>query len=118
MIKLLLLLPYLVVVGGHALVALALPAELRERGLSLSQVAGPMACYLLGSLGAVTAVVAVALHRPWTPWLAVAAAGAICLGPLWYGRTVGEFHLSHHLVRLGLVLVGLVLYFLYVRLDR
>lgn len=115
MIKLLLLVPYLVVLGGHALVAFAMPEELKARNMPASQVIGPLVCYAIGSLGAIPAVVGAVLQQTWAPWLAVVAAVAVIAGPLWWGQTIGEFHLSHHLVRFTLVAIGLVLYFFYVR---
>lgn len=50
--------------------------------------------------------------------LAVLAGVLICAAPLLWGRTIGEFHLSHHLVRAVVVAGSLVLYSWYVASHR
>lgn len=50
--------------------------------------------------------------------LALLAGVLICAAPLLWGRTIGEFHLSHHLVRAMVVTGSLVLYSWYVASHR
>lgn len=50
--------------------------------------------------------------------LAVLAGVMICAAPLLWGRTIGEFHLGHHLVRAVVVAGSLVLYSWYVASHR
>ena len=99
------------VAGALNLVAgLAVPSESRNYDLSGSAL-GPQATYLLAAVAFVAAAVlrGFSLTDPARAVLVVAiilAMGA----PLWWGAIIGEFHLSHHLIRLVVCAVVVVMF--------
>ena len=50
--------------------------------------------------------------------LVIATAITVMAGPFLWGHAIGEFHLSHHIVRAILLAAAIVLYFCYVALHR
>ncbi|GAB3810593.1 hypothetical protein GCM10028820_00380 [Tessaracoccus terricola] len=122
----LLLVPFVLAAVAQVLALIVLPGEGRDHGLSTAIAAIPTLLYALAAV-ACGAAVAVAAHSQfssggaragWRVALAVVAAVLVCAGPLLWGRAIGEFHLSHHLVRAGLMVLALVLYCWHVSLNR
>ena len=82
--------------------------------------------YLAAALLSLSALVLAALparladEGPRTPLIALAVLSGllVCAAPLLWGRTIGEFHLSHHVVRALVTTACLVLYSWYVASHR
>ncbi|WP_156954026.1 hypothetical protein [Brachybacterium phenoliresistens] len=122
----LLLLPYALLALSQllALVAFAQVAPSQQAGVTALGV--PLLVYLAAALLSTGAVSLAAIPArgagtdPRGSLIALAAlAGVlICAAPLLWGRAIGEFHASHHLVRGLLVAGSLVLYSWYVASHR
>ena len=122
----LLLAPYALLALSQLLALVALAQAAPGTGLGVAALAPPAVAYTAAALLSVSSVlIAVAPARfgepgPKAPLitLAVLAGVLVCAAPLLWGRTIGEFHLSHHLVRAVVVAAGLVLYSWYVAAHR
>lgn len=112
------LLPWSLVVVSQLLALVAMRGELASRGLRASHVWPSLVGYLLAAVLGVPSLVGAV--RGWPSALALAIVAALCVSgaPLLWGRAIGEFHLSHHLIRLAIVVVALVLYWWHVALHR
>ena len=122
----LLLAPFALLALSQLLALLAFAHAVPETAASHAALAVPLIVYAAAALLSVSAVVLAALPsrlaepapREVLIAFAVLASAAVCAAPLLWGRTIGEFHLSHHLVRGALVAACLVLYSWYVASHR
>ena len=124
--SILLLVPYALLALSQllALVAFAQAAPTAQAGATARGV--PLLAYIaaamlsLGSAG--LAAVPARIAEPGAPGpligLGVLGGVLICAAPLLWGSTIGEFHLSHHLVRAAIVAGCLVLYSMHVVAHR
>lgn len=121
-----LLAPFALLALSQLLALVALAQAAPGTGLGLPALAVPAVVYLAAALLSLAAVaLAVVPERlgppgPKAPLIALAVLGGvlICAAPLLWGRTIGEFHLSHHLVRGLATAFCLVLYSWYVAAHR
>lgn len=132
MTALLLLVPLVIVVITQILALVGMPGEAHLRDLALARWALPWALSAIGAVGGAACVALALVPRssadralhvdvtapPVLLGLSLVTAAAVVAGPLAWGRAVGEFHLSHHLVRGLLLIVVLVLYWRYVAVHR
>lgn len=65
----------------------------------------PFTLMSVGGVGLLGAVVDGVSGGAYDWLLALIACGMVCAGAVWNGRSRGDFHLSHHVVRMGLSLV-------------
>lgn len=122
----LLLVPFALLALSQLLALLALRQSAADGGLSAVALGVPAVAYAAAALLSVAVVVLAAIPvrvsepgpRGALIGLAVLSGVLICAAPLLWGRTIGEFHLSHHLVRAAVVAVCLVLYSWYVAAHR
>lgn len=122
----LLLAPYALLALSQLLALVALAKAAPAMGLGLPALAVPALVYLAAALLSLAAfALAVAPERlgppgPKEPLIALAVLSGllVCAAPLLWGRTIGEFHLSHHVVRALVTTACLVLYFWYVASHR
>lgn len=122
----LLLVPYVLLAVSQLLALVAVAQAAPSTGLGAAALTVPMLAYLVAAmLSLVTAGLAAAPDRVLESGapgpliaLAVLAGVLICAAPLLWGATIGEFHLSHHLVRAAIVAGCLVLYSTYVAAHR
>lgn len=122
----LLLAPYALLALSQLLAVVALGKAAPTTGLGPAALAVPAVVYLAAALCCVAASLLAALPAriaspgPAAPLLGLALLGGVlvCAAPLMWGRTIGEFHLSHHLVRGLVTTVCLVLYSWYVAAHR
>ena len=114
----LLLAPFALLALSQLLALVAVGQAAPGTGLGAAALSVPTVAYVAAALLSVAVVVIAAIPaRVSEPGprgaliaLAVLAGALICAAPLLWGRTIGEFHLSHHLVRAAAVAVCLVLY--------
>ena len=126
MITLLLLLPFALLVLAQVLSLVVLPGQIAEHQLAPAVASVPLLAYAAAALASGAALVLAVQARsadPWTGLLvqaatALVAAVLICAAPLLWGRSIHEFHASHHLIRAAVVAVALVLYFVHACLSR
>lgn len=128
MITLLFLSPTALLAIAQVVAFIGAPSEARNHGLSFSQFGLAWSLYLIGALSAATSIL-LAVHS-WTrslgfmpsipilAGLSLVTVVAVMAGPLAWGRSIGEFHLPHHIVRAGLLVLAMVLYWTYVSLNR
>jgi hypothetical protein len=122
----LLLPPFALLALSQLLALVALAQAAPATGLGLPALAVPSVVYLAASLLSLSALVLAALPArvgdpgPRAPLIALAVLAGllVCAAPLLWGRTIGEFHLSHHLVRALVTTACLVLYSWYVASHR
>lgn len=122
----LLLAPFALLTLSQLLALVAFAQAAPSSGVGPVALAVPLVAYATAavlSLGAVALAPLSARGPVPTPrdpliGLAVLAGVMICAAPLLWGRTVDEFHLSHHLVRAAFVAGALVLYSWYVASHR
>lgn len=122
----LLLTPFALLALSQLLALVAFAQAVPESGASPAALAAPLIAYASAALLSVSAVALAALPsrlgEPAPREVLIAfgllAGVMVCAAPLLWGRTIGEFHLSHHLVRGALVAVCLVLYSWYVASHR
>ncbi|MGY5766653.1 hypothetical protein ACXET9_15835 [Brachybacterium sp. DNPG3] len=122
----LLLAPFALLALSQVLALVAFAQAASGTGASSAALAVPLIAYATAMLLSISAVVLAALPSrlaepaPREVLIAFAALASlmVCAAPLLWGRTIGEFHLSHHLVRAALVAICLVLYSWYVASHR
>ena len=103
-------------VGGAGAIVCLLLAVMLRRFHNDDDVAGT--ARLGHPDGAGSSVAAVLTSGPVLVAVSVVTVIAVMAGPLLWGHAVGEFHLSHHLVRAVLLAGVFVLYWLYGVADR
>ncbi|MCG8654831.1 hypothetical protein [Yimella sp. NH-Cas1] len=122
----LLLTPFALIALSQLVALVALAREASGTGLDAVALGAPAVAYLSAAVLSLAAVVLAGLPdrsagggpREALIALAVIAAALVCAAPLLWGRTIGAFHLSHHVVRATLVAAALVLYSWYVAAHR
>jgi len=118
MITFLLLIPMALVALAQLIALIGMPGEASTRALELAQYLPAWILYAVGLIGAVASIVLVRGSLTVSITFVTVTAAAVMGGPLLWGHAIGEFHLSHHLVRAALLAVVIVLYFWYAALHR
>lgn len=100
----------LIAAALNLIAGLAVPSESRNYDLSGSPL-GPQATYLLAAVAFVAAAAlrGFSLTDVARAVLVVAVLLAMA-APLWWGAIIGEFHLSHHVIRLVICAVIVVVF--------
>ncbi len=122
----LLLVPFALLALSQLLALVAFAQAAPTTGLSSAALGVPLLAYLgaallsVGAVGLAAVPERISAAGPREPLIAVATLAGllICAAPLVWGRSIGEFHLSHHLVRAAGVALALVLYSWYVTSHR
>lgn len=128
MLMMLRLLPFVLLTLMQLLALVAMRNGLQQSTVSLAAAWTSVMAYVSGAVLCIASLGLALLPRvreavagPGTALaltLAVGAGALVMLGPLLWGHALGEFTLSHHLVRALLVAPTVVLYCWYVTADR